>query len=75
MAVFKMIVAFFTLLPQIIAPISGSFDVEFYEDWSAEQAYTAEYAIELEKDPNSTLLTFRWTTWNIIPAWAKKAKP
>lgn len=52
MAVFKMIVAFFTLLPQIINPIGDSFGVEFYEDWSAEQAYTAEYAIELEKDPN-----------------------
>ncbi|MBQ3520029.1 MAG: metallophosphoesterase [Clostridia bacterium] len=51
MAVFKMIAAFFSLLPMIINPIGESFGETYYEDWSADQAYTADYAVELEKDP------------------------
>lgn len=52
-AVIKMIIAFFTLFAQIMVPVTDSFGVEsFYEEWSAEQAYTEDYAITLEKDPD-----------------------
>lgn len=51
--IFKMIVAFFTLFSQIMAPILGSYGVEsYYESWSADQAYTEDYPVVLEKDPN-----------------------
>lgn len=60
LGVFKMIVAFITLLPQILVPITDSYDKTFYEDWSADQAYTAEYAIELEKDPNKDFVVLNF---------------
>ncbi len=52
-AVISMILAFFTMLPQILAPIPAMLNQRaYFEDWSAEQEYKKEYAITLKKDPN-----------------------
>lgn len=53
MAIFKLIMAFFFALPQILAPIPAHLNQDsYFEDWSAEMQYTEDYAIVLEKDEN-----------------------
>lgn len=56
MNIIKLVVAFFFTISQFIAPYvafvqKGGID-NFYEDWSVEQEYTADYAVTLEKDPD-----------------------
>ena len=52
-AVFKLIMAFFMVLPQILAPVPAMIaESTYFEDWSVEQEYTKDYAIELEKNPD-----------------------
>lgn len=55
MAYIKIVLAFFLSITQFMAPYgmmikAGGVD-GLYEDWSAEDAYTEEYAVTLEKDP------------------------
>lgn len=53
MAALKLVVAFFMVLPQILAPVTGMINEDsFFEDWSSEQEYTHEYSVILEKDPD-----------------------
>lgn len=53
MAIFKLIMAFFFAIPQILAPIPAHLNQDsYFEDWSAEMQYTEDYAIVLEKDEN-----------------------
>ncbi len=50
-AVFKLVMAFFFALPQILAPIPAHLNqAAYFEDWSAETEYTEDYAIVLEKE-------------------------
>ncbi len=52
-AVISMILAFFTMLPQILAPIPAMLNQNsYFEDWSAEQEYTEDYVTTLKKDPS-----------------------
>ncbi len=52
MAIISMIMAFFTMFTQILAPIPAMFNKKaYFEKWSSEQAYTEEYAVVLKKDP------------------------
>ena len=61
MAVFNLIMAFFTLLPQIMAPVSGMVkEASYFEDWSPEQAYTEDYAVVLEKDPDEDFVVLNF---------------
>ena len=51
MGIFQLVMAFFLAIPQILAPITANiFEASYFEDWSAEQVYTEDYAIVLEKD-------------------------
>lgn len=56
MAFFKTVVIFFTSFTQLLLPfaqktVKGG-EQAFFEKWSVDQAYTREYAVELEKDPS-----------------------
>ena len=79
-AVFNLIMAFFMTLPQFLAPIPDAINqAKYFEDWSVEQAYTADYAIELQKDPNEDFVVLNLTdiqledleTYNEVGAGAK----
>ncbi len=51
-AVFRLISAFFAMIPQIIAPVTAMLNENaYFEEWSAEQAYTEDYAVTLKKEP------------------------
>lgn len=50
-AVFKLVMAFFFAIPQILAPIPAHLNqASYFEDWSAETEYSEDYAIVLEKE-------------------------
>ncbi len=50
-AVFKLVMAFFFALPQILAPIPAHLNQDaYFEDWSAQTEYTEDYAVVLEKE-------------------------
>lgn len=52
LGILKLVTAFFMFLPQILGPIPALMnEASYFEDWSKEQKYTADYAIELEKTP------------------------
>ncbi len=52
MAVISMIIAFFTLFSQVLAPVPAMLNEKaYFEKWSAEQEYTEEYAVTLKKEP------------------------
>lgn len=64
MAIVKLVFAFLFSLSQFIAPYTaflakGGID-NFYEDWSPDQTYTADYAINLEKDPNKDFVVLNF---------------
>ena len=49
--IFKLVMAFFLVLPQIFAPLPAMMnEASFFEDWSAEQEYTHEYSVILDKE-------------------------
>ena len=49
--IFQLVMAFFLALPQIFAPVPAMLnEAAFFEDWSAEQEYTHEYSVVLEKE-------------------------
>ncbi len=50
--IFKLVMAFVTFFPQILGPIPALLnEASYFEDWSKDQAYTSEYAVEIEKNP------------------------
>ncbi len=52
-AIFQLVMAFFLALPQIFGPIPAMLnEASYFEDWSKDQAYTEDYAVEIEKDPD-----------------------
>ncbi len=56
MATLKMVIAFILAIPTFISPyiqmaVHGGID-SYFENWNADTEYQADYAIELEKDPN-----------------------
>ena len=52
MGIFKLVMAFMMFFPQILGPIPALLnEASYFEDWSKDQAYTSEYAVEIEKNP------------------------
>ncbi len=50
-AIFQLVMAFFFAIPQILAPIPANiFEASYFEEWSAEQEYTEDYAVVIEKE-------------------------
>ncbi len=50
--IFKLVMAFVMFFPQILGPIPALMnEASYFEDWSKDQAYTSDYAIEIEKNP------------------------
>ncbi len=67
LAVFKVIFAFFTMLPNLFGPIPAMLNqAEYFENWSVEQVYTRDYAIELEKDPQKDFVILNLTDIQLI---------
>ncbi len=61
MAALKLVMAFFTLLPQVLAPLGGMInEAAYFENWSPEQEYTAEYAVTLEKEPGKDFVVLNF---------------
>lgn len=51
--VFRLVMAFFTFLPQILAPIPANVaQITYFQYWTPAYEFTEEYAVTLEKDPN-----------------------
>ncbi len=49
--IFQLVMAFFLAIPQIFAPVPAMLnEASYFEDWSAEQEYTHEYSVVLEKE-------------------------
>lgn len=65
MATVRLVFAFLMSIFQIITPSINAFfaggEETFFEDWSAEKPYTAEYAAELKKDPNKDFVILNIT--------------
>ena len=63
MAIVKLVLAFLLSFGQFMNPyftmLFKGID-SFYEDWSPEQAYTEDYAITLEKDPNKDFVVLNF---------------
>lgn len=60
-AVFKLIMAFFMVLPQILAPVPAMImEDSFFEKWSAEQQFTEDYAVVIEKDPDEDFVVLNF---------------
>ena len=61
----KQIAAFFLTFPMLIAPLFGVIrqggKSAFFEDWSPDQAFTADYAVQLEKDPDKDFVVLNLT--------------
>ncbi len=50
-AIFQLVMAFFFAIPQILAPIPANIvEASYFEEWSAGQEYTEDYAVVLEKE-------------------------
>lgn len=72
MAIIKLIIATILSLSQIITPfvqfaVKGGID-NFFEEWSIEDEYTADYAIELEKDPDKDFVILNFTDIQLTAA-------
>lgn len=62
MSTLRMILAFFMLLPQILAPVPAMLQQsKYFEDWSAQQEYTEDYAVTVQKDPNKDFVILNLT--------------
>lgn len=60
-AIFNLVMAFITLLPQILAPVPAMInEASYFEKWSKDQAYTEDYAIVLEKDPDEDFVVLNF---------------
>lgn len=65
MATVKLVLAFLMSITQILTPcvqfVFRGGEKAFFEDWSADMAYTADYATELEKDPDKDFVILNIT--------------
>lgn len=62
MGIFKLVMAFMMFLPQILGPIPALMnEASYFEDWSKDQAYTSEYAVEIEKNPEEDFVVLNLT--------------
>ncbi len=60
----KTIVALLLALPQILSPVWASVirgEDSYFEAWSPDQTYTADYAVEMKKDPNRDFVILNLT--------------
>lgn len=61
----KLVVLFFVTLTMTLAPFAGKIlkggENAFFEDWSAQQAFTRDYAAEIEKDPDKDFVVLNFT--------------
>lgn len=64
-AFFKMVLAFFMAITQFIVPtfatLFGGGEEAFFEQWSAQQEYTSDYAAVLEKTPGKDFVVLNLT--------------
>ena len=72
MATFRMVVAFIMAIPMFITPyvqlvFHGGID-SFFEKWSVSSAYTADYAIEIEKDPTKDFKVLNFADIQLNPS-------
>ncbi len=65
MAYIKTIMALLMAIVQILAPVTAVVfnggEKAFFEDWSAEQVYTDDYAVNLEKEPGKDFVVLNLT--------------
>lgn len=64
MAILRLVLAFFLTIGQFFTPYftmisEGGID-KLYEEWSKDQAYTADYAVTIEKDPNKDFVVLNF---------------
>lgn len=72
-------IAMMLMLPQILTPMFAQLihgEDYFFEDWSAEQTFTRDYAYEIEKDPNKDFVILNITDvqLNNCDAYGPKGK-
>ena len=78
MKAFFKLVAFMVLsAAQVLAPLKALIlqgEAHFFEDWSAEQVYTEDYAVTVEKDPDKDFVILNLTDIQVnnFEAFAKK---
>ncbi len=70
MAIIKLVFAVLLSLNQFINPLfamlfAGGID-NFYDDWSPEDTYTADYAITLEKDPDKDFVVLNFSDIQLV---------
>lgn len=77
MKAFFKLAAFIVLsLAQVLAPLKALIfqgEASFFEDWSAEQAYTEDYAVTVEKDPDKDFVILDLTDIQ-VSNWESFAK-
>ena len=64
MAYIKTVIVLLLSLGQILSPIAASLirgEDSYFENWSADQAYTADRAVEVKKEPNKALVILNLT--------------
>lgn len=64
MAILKLVLAFFVCFGQIIGPLFVQFtkgEDQFFEDWSAETAFTQDYCTTVEKTPGEDFVILNLT--------------
>ena len=70
MAIIKIVLAFLLSFGQFLNPyfsflFHGGID-NFYEDWSPETQYTADYAVTLEKDPDKDFVVLNFSDIQLV---------
>ncbi len=61
MAALRLVMAFFMVLPQILAPVTGMInEAAYFEEWSKDQEYSHEYSVVLEKDPDEDFVVLNF---------------
>lgn len=71
MATVKLVLAFIMAIPVFISPyvqmvFHGGID-SYFEKWSADQEYTADYAVEIKKDPNKDFVVLNLADIQLDP--------
>lgn len=70
MAIIKLVLSFLLSIGQFINPFfamlfAGGIN-NFYDDWSAEDTYTADYAINLEKNPDKNFVVLNFSDIQLV---------
>jgi len=61
-AIFKLVMAFFFAIPQILTPIPAHLIQDsYFENWSAEQEYTEDYSVVIEKEADEDFVILNLT--------------